>query len=208
MLKFDTPWLEKNDTLVCFGDSLTAAKDGYIKIIEDELRSRQIKVINAGLGGDKTPTALTRLKSDVIALKPDAVSIFFGANDAAVGRGIWSDEPRIEHGAYKSNLIWIVHLCRLSGIKKFSISTPAGHYEGDEFVNSGGVMSSYCIGAREAADEIKSRLVPLDAAFALEWQLRGAEAKAGLLMTRDGVHMTPEGNRLIASTMLTAWKLA
>jgi hypothetical protein len=38
--------------------------------------------------------------------------------------------------------------------------------------------------------------------------LRGAEAKAGLLMTRDGVHMTPEGNRLIASTMLTAWKLA
>jgi hypothetical protein len=31
MLKFDAPWLEKNDTLVCFGDSLTAAKDGYIK---------------------------------------------------------------------------------------------------------------------------------------------------------------------------------
>jgi sulfur transfer complex TusBCD TusB component (DsrH family) len=38
--------------------------------------------------------------------------------------------------------------------------------------------------------------------------LRGAESKAGLLLTRDGVHMAPEGNRLIASTMLTAWKLA
>jgi lysophospholipase L1-like esterase len=208
MLNFDTPWLEKNDTLVCFGDSLTASKEGYVKILEGKLKKLKIKIINAGVGGDKTPTALTRLKSDVIDLKPDAVSIFFGANDAAVGRGIWSDEPRIDHGSYKSNLIWIVHLCRLSGIKKFSISTPAGNYEGEEFVNSGGVMSSYCIGAREAADEIEARLVPLDAAFSLEWQLRGAEAKAGLLLTRDGVHMTPEGNQLIASTMLKAWKLA
>ena len=208
MKKQETPWLAKGENLICFGDSLTAAKDGYITIVEDKLRSLQIEVVNAGVGGDKTPNALVRLKSDVIALKPDAVSIFFGANDAAVGRGIWSDEPRIEPGAYKSNLIWIVHLCRLSGIKKFSISTPAGHYEGDEFVNSGGGMSSYCIGAREAADEIDARLVPLDAAFALEWHLRGAESRAGLLMTRDGVHMTPEGDRLIASTMLTAWKLA
>ena len=208
MLNFDTPWLKKNDTLVCFGDSLTASQDGYLKILELKLKKLKIKIINAGVGGDKTPTALTRLHSDVIALKPDAVLIFFGANDAAVGRGIWADEPRIEPDAYKNNLIWIVHLCRLSGLKKFSISTPAGRYEGDEFVNSGGVMSSYCIGAREAADEIDARLVPLDAAFALEWHLRGTESRAGLLMTRDGVHMTAEGNRLIASTMLTAWKLA
>lgn len=203
----ETPWLAKGEKLVCFGDSITAAKDGYIKTVEEELRPLQIEVVNAGVGGDKTPNALARLQSDVIALKPDAVSIFFGANDAAVGRGKWSDEPRIEPGAYKSNLIWIVHLCRLSGIKKFSISTPAGNYEGDELVNSGGVVSRYCIGAREAADEIEARLVPLDAAFALQWQLRGAESKAGLLMTRDGVHMTHEGNRLIATTFLKTWRM-
>ena len=118
----------------------------------------------------------------------------------------------MRHG-WRKMILWSVSATALPPrkmdiLKKFSISTPAGHYEGDEFVNSGGVMTSYCIGAREAADEIKARLVPLDAAFALEWQLRGAESKAGLLLTRDGVHMAPEGNRLIASTMLTAWKLA
>ena len=207
MIVNDAPWLEKGEKLVCFGDSLTAAKDGYIKILEDKLKNLDITVINAGLGGDKTPAALTRLRSEVIALKPDAVSIFLGANDVAVGRGVWSDEPRVEPVAYKSNLIWIVHLCRLEGIHKFSIATPAWQFEGEAFANAGGVMPPYCIGAREAADESKSRLVPLDAAFAQEWHLHGRKSNAGLLMTRDGVHMTPEGNRLIAATMLKTWML-
>lgn len=208
MLTFDNPWLEKGEKLVCFGDSLTAAQDGYIKILETNLRKQKIKVINAGLGGDKTPAALARLRSDVIALKPDAVSIFLGANDAAVGRGIWADEPRVEPEAYKNNLIWIVHLCRLAGIGKFSIATPAWQFEGAALENCGGVMSTYCIAAREAADESGSRLVPLDAVFAREWLTRGAAAKSGMLLTRDGTHMTPAGNELIAATMLAAWKLA
>ena len=193
---------------MCFGDSLTAAQDGYIKILDAKLRKQKIKVINAGLGGDKTPAALARLRSDVIALKPDGVSIFLGANDAAVGRGIWADEPRVEPEAYKNNLIWIVHLCRLAGIGKFSIATPAWQFEGAALENCGGVMSAYCIAAREAADESGSRLVPLDAVFAREWLTRGAGAKSGMLLTRDGTHMTPAGNEFIAATMLAAWKLA
>ncbi|MFA6103332.1 MAG: GDSL-type esterase/lipase family protein [Victivallaceae bacterium] len=208
MLTFDTPWLEKGEKLVCFGDSLTAAQDGYVKILESKLRKLKIKVINAGLGGDKTPAALARLRADVIALKPDAVSVFLGANDAAVGRGIWADEPRVEPEAYKSNLIWIIHLCRLSGIRKFSIATPAWQFEGAALANCGGVMPVYCIAAREAADESGSRLVPLDAVFAQEWLTRGSSAKSGMLLTRDGTHMTPAGNELIAATMLSAWKLA
>jgi lysophospholipase L1-like esterase len=207
MLTFDTPWLDKGEKLVCFGDSLTAARDGYVKILEDKLRKLKIKVINAGLGGDKTPAALTRLRSEVIALKPDAVSIFLGANDAAVGRGVWADEPRVEPAAYKNNLIWIVHLCRLAGIRKFSIATPAWQFEGAALANSGSVMPLYCIAAREAAEESGSRLAPLDAAFAREWLTRGSRAKSGLLLTRDGVHMTPAGNELIAATMLATWKL-
>jgi len=208
MLNFDAPWLEKNDTLVCLGDSLTAAKDGYVKILEDKLKKLKIKVINAGVGGDKTPTALTRLRTDVIALKPDAVSIFLGANDAAVGRGVWADEPRVEPEAYKNNLIWIVHLCRLAGIKKFSIATPAFQFEGAALASYGNTLPRYCVAAREAAEESDSRLAPLDAMFAQEWLQNSGKAQSGLLLTRDGVHMTPAGNQLIASTMLTAWKLA
>jgi lysophospholipase L1-like esterase len=207
MLTFDTPWLEKNEKLVCFGDSLTRAQDGYVKILKDHLEKLNIKVVNAGLGGDKTPAALARLRSDVISLKPDAVSVFLGANDAAVGRGVWADEPRVEPAAYKSNLIWIVHLCRLAGIKKFSIATPAWQFEGAALENCGAVMSLYCLAAREAADESGSRLVPLDAVFAQKWMTHGSQAKSGMLLTRDGTHMTPDGDTLIASTMLSAWKM-
>jgi lysophospholipase L1-like esterase len=207
MLTFDTPWLDKGEKLVCFGDSLTANKNGYIKILEDKLKKQKIKVINAGVGGDKTPAALARLHSDVIALKPDAVSILLGANDAAIGRGMWADEPRVEPAAYKNNLIWIIHLCRLAGIKKFSIATPAWQFEGKALGNSGSVMPLYCIAAREAADESQARLVPLDAVFAQEWLTHGSRAKSGMLLTHDGVHMAPAGIELIASTMLAAWKL-
>ena len=207
MLNFDTPWLEKGERLICFGDSLTAAEDGYVKILEAKLKRHKIRVINAGLGGDKTPNALARLRSDVIALKPDAVSIFLGVNDSAVGRGVWADEPRVEPAAYKNNLIWLVHLCRLAGISKFSITTPAGHFEGPALASYGNVLRQYCIAAREAADESGSRLVPLDAAFIQEWLLHSSKAQSGLLLTRDGVHMTNAGNELIAATMLDAWKM-
>ena len=87
MKKQETPWLAKGEKLICFGDSLTAAKDGYITIVEDKLRSLQIEVVNAGVGGDKTPNALVRLKSDVIALKPDAVSIFLEPTMPPLGVG-------------------------------------------------------------------------------------------------------------------------
>jgi len=206
MLEFNGPWLESGEKLVCLGDSLTAAENGYVGILKKKLGEKKVDVINAGLGGDKTPAALSRLRASVIDLKPDAVSIFLGANDAAVGRGVWADEPRVEPSAYKSNLIWIVHLCRLAGIKKFSIATPAGQFEGAALAAYGAAaMPIYCLAAREAAEESKARLVPLDAAFAMEWQTHGGSAKGGLLLTVDGVHMTQAGNELIASTMLATW---
>lgn len=201
MIACDTPWLEKGDKLICFGDSLTAAPDGYVKILEAELKKRRIAVVNAGRGGDKTPWALTRLYPAVIEAKPDAVLIFLGTNDAAVGRGVWADEPRIEPAVYKGNLRWIVHLCRLAGIKKFSIATPTC-FEGPALLNTGDVLPAYQLAAREAADEAGARLVPLDAVFARE---TCRHRPAAALTAPDGTHMTPAGNKLIAAAMLDAW---
>ena len=81
------------------------------------------------------------------------------------------------------------------------------------FVDPGGALAhpepSYSLypvlaglqGARAVA-------VPLDAEFANEWQLYGSRAKDGMLLTRDGIHMTPRGNEIIAAAMLATWKLA
>jgi len=205
MIELKTPWLERGDRLVCFGDSLTACKTGYVEILDKELTTRGITVTNAGLGGDKTPWALTRLQADVIERKPSAVSIFLGTNDAAVGRGRWADEPVVTPEAYRSNLVWIVHLCRLSGIAKFSITPPLWRFEGESWREFGDIMAPYCLMAREAAAACGARFVPADIAVAEEWARHPGHT--GVLLTCEGCHPTAEGYALIARTMMQAWGL-
>ena len=203
----DKPWLESGETLVCFGDSLTAAKAGYVQMLADALAPKGIRVINAGLGGDKTPQALSRLMTDVIAQKPDAVSLFFGANDAVIGRGRWRDEPVVEPITYRDNLCWMVHLCRLkSDIRKFSIAAPPGRIEGASWNEFGDVRREYCLMARQAADLANAVFVPVDTVLDAARDATPA-SENGLKLTADGTHPTPAGYRLIADTMLKTWFL-
>jgi len=206
MITFEDSFLKKGEKLLCFGDSLTASKTGYVKILQDRLGKLDIEVINAGRGGDKTTWALTRLQNDVIERKPDAVSIFLGANDAAVGRGVWADEPIVSPEAYRCNLVWIIHLCRMAGIEKFSITPPLYRFEDKSWAEFGDIMVPYRLAAREAADEMKARFVPADIAFAEEWDRHPGHT--GLLLTTDGTHLTEKGNQIVAETMLKTWGMA
>lgn len=76
--------------LVLFGDSITA---GYgeeaitpilQKLITEDLDAQnleEILIVNAGMPGDTTDDGMKRLEKEVLAEKPDMVTIFFGAND-------------------------------------------------------------------------------------------------------------------------------
>ena len=209
IVREEGPWLHAGETLLCFGDSLTAAANGYVKTLQEELQFRGVKVLNAGLSGDKTPLALTRLRTDVIDRKPDAVSIFFGNNDSLIGRGEWRDEPVISPLTFEENLKWIIHLCRLlGGIRKFSINTVAGRLEGRQFHEFGDLRGEYCLAARRAADAMSARLVPLDTVFTeLREKNRDNISPEGLFYTKDGLHMNEEGYAIIARTMLREWNL-
>ena len=201
MLDFSQPFLEKGEKVVCLGDSLTAGANSYVKFLQEMLPDNT--VINSGEGGDKTPHALTRFQPAVLDHKPDALFIFLGANDAAVGRGIWADEPVVTPEAYRCNLVWIAHLCRLRGVKKFSVATAFG-FEGPSYLGHGRVLEPYYFAAREAADEIGARIVPLDTLFE---KLRKGAPLNELLVTRDGTHPLPETQKLIADAMLEAWAM-
>ncbi len=203
MLDLEHRFLEPGETVVCFGDSLTAATPGYVSFLQEKLTENQ--VVNAGRGGDKTPWALTRFQADVLDRKPDALSILLGANDAAVGRGCWADEPMISPEAYRCNLVWMTHLARQAGIRKVSIATPLAAFEGATFEEQGDILSLYCLAARQAANETKARFVPLDAMFREEWAKHPGHT--GLLLTRDGTHPTEDGYRLISETIVRAWRM-
>ena len=99
----------KRLTIVAFGDSITAPRDGvvtYSDVLRKELSSKNVEVINAGIGGNTTEHAKKRFEKDVLAHSPDIAIIQFGNNDAAVD--VWKDPPatgpRVPLADYVKNL--------------------------------------------------------------------------------------------------------
>jgi lysophospholipase L1-like esterase len=70
-------------TLICHGDSLTAASDLEHTIIWPSLVEKrlQLKIINSGIDGDTTGGLLSRFYPSVVQQQPDFVLIMGGTND-------------------------------------------------------------------------------------------------------------------------------
>ena len=75
------------DTIICFGDSLTYGTGAVPGMDYPSQLSKMISkpVINAGVPGDTTASALTRLQRDVLSRFPDVVLITLGGNDLKNG---------------------------------------------------------------------------------------------------------------------------
>jgi acyl-CoA thioesterase-1 len=75
------------DTIICFGDSLTFGTGAVPGMDYPSQLSKMIlkPVINAGVPGDTTASALTRLQRDVLSRSPDVVLITLGGNDLKNG---------------------------------------------------------------------------------------------------------------------------
>jgi acyl-CoA thioesterase-1 len=79
---------DNKPVLVCFGDSLTAGYGATVPKVDDESKSYPaflqnkvtIPVINAGVSGNTTAQALSRV-DDVLSHSPQIVIILLGAND-------------------------------------------------------------------------------------------------------------------------------
>lgn len=83
-----TPAIKNKDNhghyIICFGDSITRGQgaepsDSYPQVLGQLITSKT--VINAGVSGDTTATALNRLERDVLRKKPFLVIIELGGND-------------------------------------------------------------------------------------------------------------------------------
>lgn len=90
--------IEPGNTVVFFGDSITdcgrrddpeGLGSGYVRLLAGELTEQT--VINAGIGGNRVVDLQQRLDADVLAHRPDLVSILIGINDT--WRRFDSDDP-------------------------------------------------------------------------------------------------------------------
>jgi lysophospholipase L1-like esterase len=71
------------DNIICFGDSLTYGTGAAKNMDYPSQLSRMISrpVLNAGIPGETTATAMARLEKDVLSQSPRIVLITLGGND-------------------------------------------------------------------------------------------------------------------------------
>lgn len=188
--------LQDGDRIVFLGDSITqqgGEPEGYVSLIElfFGVNGLEVEVINAGIGGHKSNDMLVRLQTDVLDHKPTWVSISCGVND------VWHGEKGVPLPEYKKNMTDIVDRC-LDAKAKVLLLTATPIYE-DLNSPENQKLRAYNEFLRELAKEKQLLLCDLFAAFETEYLQKLVRDN---LLTTDGVHMKPRGNRLMARTIL------
>ena len=178
--------IKTGEKVAFLGDSITAqgwtSPHGYMRLVAAGLECNGVKIvpIPVGVGGQTSEDMLARLKRDVLDKKPDWVTVSCGMNDVL----------RLSLDQFKTNMNQIVGQCQSAGIKVVLFTTTTGRQHLEEFSTA----------LRELAGEKKCLLVDLFLVF----NETGKKTDSLHGLTYDGVHMNPEGNILIAKTVLKA----
>jgi lysophospholipase L1-like esterase len=195
----------KNGQKIGFmGDSITQAgaePQGYVTLVIRGLEANGIQVssIAAGIGGHKSNQMLERLDRDVLSKKPDWMTLSCGVND------VWHGANGIPLEPYKKNITEIVDKCQAAGVKVMILTSTM---IGEDAPNSNNQkLAAYNDFLRDLAKKKKCRLADLNADMQAAIAKAGPDHK-GNLLTSDGVHMNPEGNRMMATGVLKAFGLS
>ncbi len=188
--------LKQGETIVFLGDSITKAgaePEGYVSLFKlfCGVNGYDVRVINAGIGGHKSNDMLARLDKDVLAHRPDWVSISCGVND------VWHGERGVPLPDYKKNMTEMVDRC-LKGGAKVLLLTATPIYE-DLNSPENQKLRGYNEFLRQLAKEKNVLLCDLFKAFESVYKAKTSDEK---VLTTDGVHMNGRGNRLMAREIL------
>lgn len=199
---------EPGATIVVLGDSITkgvrsgvTAEQTFAAVVERRLKAEGVdaKVVNLGIGGERTDQALKRL-DQVFEQRPRVATVMYGTNDSYVDQG--KSESRITRDEYRANLKQIVAALLLRGIEPVLMTEPrwgVGAKNGlGEDPNLR--LSPFMEACREVAQECR---VPLVDHFAMWTE---AEEKGQKLAdwTTDLCHPNPQGHEVLAAAMRPA----
>ncbi len=194
--------LKPGEQIVAIGDSITA-EGGYLLDIDAVLTQQYPelkipKVINKGIGGQKAEDLVPRFNQDVVKLKPAYVTISIGINDVWHRLGAPHDEKVL--AAYKKNVAKMVADAQAAGIKVILLA-PTVIVE-DANAEGNKRLAMYVEAEKQIAAEKKCQFVDLHGMFLTALKQRPAGQTHWL--TRDGVHMQPLGNAVMAVGVLRA----
>lgn len=181
--------------VVCFGDSVTGvyyhtgSRRAYTDMLGVALRrishNQSLEMVNAGISGHTTVNALARIDTDVLAHKPDLVTVMFGLNDMT----------RVSLDEYRANLATIVSKCRDAGAEVV-LATPNNviHTTGRPTEK----LIRYCDVVRDVGREMN--VLVCDCYRELE-AIRSHDAFAWRLLMSDAIHPNMDGHKRIAVSL-------
>jgi lysophospholipase L1-like esterase len=206
--------LEPVHRIVCLGDSITQGGEqpgGYVWLVRHYLAAmypnHPIEVINAGISGHKSNDMLARYQRDVLDKRPDMVTISVGVND--VWHGFMDNHPAgdgprgIPLKDYRTNVEAMIDGAEKAGARVVILSATVIRETLDGPENR--KAEPYNRTLRELAAKHHALYVDYQRPFrALITDYRANTNSADLVLTVDGVHMNPLGNRVMAFTLLKA----
>ena len=199
--------LKAGDTIAFLGDSITqggAGKGGYCRLIDEAITKNHpelgVKIVYAGISGNKVPDLQRRLDRDVISKKPTVVFIYIGINDvwhSQNGRGTPKDK-------YEAGLNDIIGRIKAAGAV-IVLATPSVIGEKTDGSNKfDKMLEEYSAISRKVAADNKLTLCDLRAAFQTHLKKNNPENKDRGILTGDSVHLSAAGNRFVADQAMAA----
>jgi lysophospholipase L1-like esterase len=204
--------LKPGQTWVLLGDSITEDPAGYASIcsrlIEDQYPELELRIINAGVSGNKARDMVARFERDVLSCNPDWVSISVGVNDVMHGfydferdRPLSAYDPALgeELSEYKDDLEWMADELESRGINYLLISPTMIGEKRDSDENL--FLTGYVHAMKEVAEKRNVLYCPMNEAM---WEgfLEARRSDPHSQITSDGVHMTTRGAKMMAATLL------
>ena len=195
--------LKAGDQIVAIGDSITQ-DGGYLRDIDAALAAhypdlKLPKVINVGISGQKAEDLVPRFEKDVVAKKPQWVTLSIGINDVWHRLSAPAD-PKVL-ARYTENVSKMVDMAQAAGIKVILLAPTV--IQEDANAEGNKRLAAYVAAEKKIAAEKKCQFVDLHQMFLDAVAKKPADAKDKWL-TRDGVHMHPLGDALMALGVLRA----
>ena len=192
------------ERIVFLGDSITQAGDkpgGYVALVREAVKALPgdgIEVIGAGISGNKVPDLERRLDRDVLAKQPTTVVVYIGIND------VWHSTRNAgtPKDVFTAGLRSLVDRIRSAGAKVVLCTPtvigekPAGENPLDA------MLDEYADVTRSVAADMKTGLIDLRKACVVHLATANATKSEKGVLTTDGVHLNPAGNRFLADRML------
>lgn len=210
-------------TILFQGDSITDAgrvRDddrgtgvGYVTQAIGEIGLKypgEYNYLNRGISGNRVTDVYARIKSDIINLKPDYMSILIGVNDVwheydfAKNNGVSSEKYEKIYSMLIEEVLEALPNIKIMILEPFVLegrATTSTEEEPERWITFRSEVEKRAAAAKRVAEKYNLKFVPLQEKF--------DEASKGLpteLFVWDGVHPTHPGHAIIKNEWVKAFE--